>query len=81
MRLFTRNTEIEIEDVRIGRVKLSVRENIIDRLAGFFSPGWKLQRLRDRAALAGAGQALPSARRVISKGMEPPKKEGFSHWG
>jgi hypothetical protein len=81
MRLFSRSSEIEISDLRVGRIKIRVKENFLDRLAAFVSPGWGLQRLRDRAALAGPGHALPPARRVISKGMEPPKKEGFSHWG
>ncbi|MFA5806772.1 MAG: hypothetical protein WC978_00215 [bacterium] len=77
MRLFTRGTDIEIEDLRVGRIRVQVRENIIDRLAGFFSPEWKLQRLRARAALDGApASAAPPGRRMISRGYSPPPKRG-----
>lgn len=77
MRLFSRGTEIEIEDLRVGRIRVQVRENIIDRVTGFFSPEWKLNRLRARAALDGApASAAPPGRRVISSGYRPPPKRG-----
>lgn len=76
MRLFGKNTEIEIEDIRVR-----VWANIIDRLTGFFSPEWKLQRLRARAALVGGGQTPRPFRRVISEGIKTPKKEGLSVYG
>ena len=82
MRLFGKSTEIEIEDIRIGRVRIAVRENVIDRLTGFFSPEWKLRRLRARAALAAGGQTPRPFRRIVSKGIQIPRREpSLSAWG
>lgn len=83
MRLFSRGTEIEIEDLRVGRIRVRVQENIIDRLAGFLSPGWKLNRLRARAALAGGAQPSPpsSGYRVIHRGYRSPPKRGIDAYG
>jgi hypothetical protein len=82
MRLFSRGTDIEIEDLRVGRIRVRVRENVIDQLAGFFSPEWKLSRLRARAALdGGQASAGPSRRRMISRGYSPPPKMGSGPYG
>lgn len=82
MRLFSRGTDIEIEDLRVGRIRVRVRENIIDRLTGIFSPEWKLNRLRARAALAGAPASVaPPGRRAISRGYIPPRKIGSGPYG
>lgn len=82
MRLFSRGTDIEVEDLRVGRIRVRVRENIIDRMAGFFSPDWKLRRLQARAALAGGqASAAPPGRRAISRGYRPPPKMGSGPYG
>jgi hypothetical protein len=81
MRLRTRSTEIEIEDLKVGRIRIRVRENILDRMAGFLSPEWQLRRLRARAALQG-GEGTPAqpARRCIHPGYRPPKREDLARW-
>lgn len=83
MRLFSRGTEIEITDLHVGRIRVKVQENVIDRLAGFFSPEWKLSRLRSRAALAGGAPPPRPSRgfRVIHRGYRSPPKDGISAYG
>jgi hypothetical protein len=82
MRIFSRSTEIEIEDLRIGRIRCVVRENVIDRLVGFFSPERLRRRLEARAALTGAAPRRGVTRGAASAGYTPPPREpSLSAWG
>lgn len=80
MRLFSWSTEIEIQDLRIGRVRITVRENVLDRIIGWFDPARAQRRLQVRAALQEGSTPGPPRRGVISAGVPPPKKEYFGHW-
>lgn len=82
MRLFSRDTDIEVENLKIGRLRVHVRENFVDRVIGYFSPTALQRRLEARAALDGAPSSVaPSRRRMISRGYSPPPKMGSGPYG
>ncbi len=75
MRLFSRSTEVEIEDVHVGRTRFRVRVNVLDRLIGYFSPELLRSRLQARAEL----QAGPPDRgsfnaASFTQAIAPPKE-------
>jgi hypothetical protein len=80
MRFFSRSTEVELEDVRVGRIRVRVQENTLDRIIGYFSPDALQRRLRARAALQGGSPPRGPRRGVIHEGVKLPKREEYGHW-
>jgi hypothetical protein len=80
MRFFSRSTEVELEDVRVGRVRIAVRENVLDRFIAWFDPARARRRLQARAALQGVASPGVPRRSVINAGIKPPKREEYGHW-
>lgn len=84
MRLFSRSTEVEVEDLRVGKIRIRIRENFLDRLIGYLSPTALQRRLEARAALKEGGEAPHRGvrRGVISKGIPATRREpSLSAWG
>lgn len=84
MILRSRTKEIEIHDLRIGHVRIVVRENVFDRLVAWFDPARARRRLEDRAALQMVPSRPDGGRRVISRGFPPDafgrKESDLSHY-